>query len=707
MMTTMTRRPTLRVGVVPAVLAYATAAVATGATPALSTGASVAASLPAAGGCALTENFDAYPAGSVIVGQGGWESWDNDPTAQFGIVTPAQSRSAPHSLEIDQTDDIVHQFAGINSGQWTLELHQFIPAGSAGEQYVILLNQYIPDGNPASKNWSTQILANSTTGLVTDFNGAGSTPIVFNQWVPIRVDIDLDADTQVVSYNGVVIISDTWTGHVPPAGTLNVAALDLFSNGATRVFYDDISLCPAPVGAVGACCFAATGHCLQGVSQGDCELQGGEYLGDDSECDPGVPCGVGACCFMGQCLPFFREQDCGFKGGIFLGSGSTCDTANCLELGACCLPPIPTDRGPVQPDPSCCITTEAVCLTVKKGIFLGVGVPCAQITLIPLHDGPPSGWSHIIRVESNCPEPRVASGGACVDGPYKIDPWITNGSLTENCHDFSVVCPIPADFFGPGSDPFIGTVCFKGEPIGDIDLPGFGVLNFGEADTLIRRESDPFDACDLPGGPSVDVPIELVALNLVSIDPVIVTFNGGQNPEPWDVQISVDPTVQPGGTLTATKTHCNGGTFDSSLDVCPTFTFTRQGGGGTVDLDYCASCNPGGVSMEANGVGWVTFIRDNLQIDNPVCSDFTAGVEETEPALSCDCNLNGVFDAAFNPCDPRNDCDRCGDTDGDGAVTFGDLLEILGNWGGGPRGDTDCNGLVDFQDILRVLGNWD
>ena len=115
----------------------------------------------------------------------------------------------------------------------------------------------------------------------------------------------------------------------------------------------------------------------------------------------------------------------------------------------------------------------------------------------------------------------------------------------NNCENFGApgACPIPADFFGPGSDPFSDSVCFRGEPLGVV----FG-LDFGEADTLVCRSADPFDRCELPSPNPVTVPIEICALNLVSCAPVTVTFNGGQNPEEWDVRVELSSNVpQPGG----------------------------------------------------------------------------------------------------------------------------------------------------------------
>ena len=67
------------------------------------------------------------------------------------------------------------------------------------------------------------------------------------------------------------------------------------------------------------------------------------------------------------------------------------------------------------------------------------------------------------------------------------------------CQTFGVTGSpaIPADFFCPdsnptcGSDPFVGQLCLEGVALGD--------PNFGDADTLIERLSDPFDRCALPG----------------------------------------------------------------------------------------------------------------------------------------------------------------------------------------------------------------
>lgn len=157
---------------------------------------------------------------------------------------------------------------------------------------------------------------------------------------------------------------------------------------------------------------------------------------------------------------------------------------------------------------------------------------------------------------------------SAVDAQPGHDLFQTPNGTTS--HDFSSE-PIPADFFGPGSDPFNGTVFLDGAPIGN-----FGGFNLpSEIDTIVERTGVCTDgvACD----------IELVALSLVSSAPITVTFNGGQDPENWDVAVSLNPGNPSLGQMTIDDTAL---TFTSDLDVFPRMTFTKVGGGGgPLDLD--------------------------------------------------------------------------------------------------------------------------
>lgn len=117
--------------------------------------------------------------------------------------------------------------------------------------------------------------------------------------------------------------------------------------------------------------------------------------------------------------------------------------------------------------------------------------------------------------------------------------------------------PIPAGFFDPGSEPFDGVVLLGGEG--------------GGADTIVQRRTDVL----LGDPPSVGtVPIELVQLNLVSCNPITVTYGAGPD-QLWDVHVVLSNAPPSTGGMTINKTHANGGTFTSNLVVQPVFTFTR------------------------------------------------------------------------------------------------------------------------------------
>jgi hypothetical protein len=117
--------------------------------------------------------------------------------------------------------------------------------------------------------------------------------------------------------------------------------------------------------------------------------------------------------------------------------------------------------------------------------------------------------------------------------------------------------PIPADFFAPGSDPFMGFAPLQGVPSG----PGL-------ADTIVRRTGT------LPDMTPGTIPIEIVALSLVSSQPIIVTGSGG--PTMWNLEVILPPmTTQSPGNMNVVHTDPGGGTFSANLPVQARFTFTE------------------------------------------------------------------------------------------------------------------------------------
>jgi hypothetical protein len=127
----------------------------------------------------------------------------------------------------------------------------------------------------------------------------------------------------------------------------------------------------------------------------------------------------------------------------------------------------------------------------------------------------------------------------------------------ETFHDFASA-PIPADFFGPGSNAYGQLVPLVGVPL----APG------SEIDTIIQRHQ----TVSAPGGSTA---LTMTGLSLRSINPIIVTFNNGTASQQWNVAVGLSAYKASTGSM-----KINATTFDSTLKVWPKFTFTRVGGGG-------------------------------------------------------------------------------------------------------------------------------
>ena len=155
---------------------------------------------------------------------------------------------------------------------------------------------------------------------------------------------------------------------------------------------------------------------------------------------------------------------------------------------------------------------------------------------------------------------------------------------------------IPADFFGPGSQPFAGSIRFQGQPLGS-----FMGHELGDADTVVQR-LEPADVAE-PGSTDT-VPIELVALSLVSVDPIQIHV--GDTTELWDVSATHSDIRSEQGQMTIRRTSEQGGTFDSTLPVIPKLLFTRQADGATQTLDL------GALPLSQQAIGLLTLQAQNV-----------------------------------------------------------------------------------------------
>jgi len=235
----------------------------------------VLALLPASAIADWEDDFDSYENGSDMHGQGGWKGWDNNPAAT-AFVTDVQARSDPHSVDIVDAADLVHEYFGYTSGDWTYTAWMYVPEDFSEDPntalpagtYFIMQNTYNDLG---PYNWSVQLDFQENGMLVGDCGGVDdpngndpnnvSMPYVKGEWAEIRVDIFLDPedDWTQVYYNDTLLDSDdladhpvlgggySWTKGIfgqDTDGQLNIGAVDLWANASSSVYYDDMSLEP-------------------------------------------------------------------------------------------------------------------------------------------------------------------------------------------------------------------------------------------------------------------------------------------------------------------------------------------------------------------------------------------------------------------------------------------------------------------------------
>ena len=223
-----------------------------------------------------------------------------------------------------------------------------------------------------------------------------------------------------------------------------------------------------------------------------------------------------------------------------------------------------------------------------------------------------------------CADQACGIGGLCFPPEPVVDFLATSATPAPNQVQFGAadIPAIPADFFGPGSDPFDGIVPFMGVPLDP------GVTE--DASVAMQRANDPVFPFE-PQGTSGTVPVEMVEMNLRSIDPVTVTFNGGQSPELWSMEVTLSDQPTPPGQLTALKTHPNGGTFDADFFVHPVFTFVKTDDPDQVRVIDTVDFGIPPMHLFISGGNFVHFVNPLLEIVLPKLSQWAPGILEIVP----------------------------------------------------------------------------
>lgn len=190
----------------------------------------------------FSDNFDSYAAGSQMAGQGGWKGWDNV-AAAGAPVSNALAFSGANSVEVIASSDLVHEFA-FSGGNLELSAMQYIPGNATGSTFFILMNRY-NDGGPNA--WAAQLNCDMNAGLIISDNGGGATlQMVRDQWVQLKFVIDLANNSVSEFYNGSLLSTHGWYDANDGNARAALQAIDLFGNGASSVYYDDLSIVPEP-----------------------------------------------------------------------------------------------------------------------------------------------------------------------------------------------------------------------------------------------------------------------------------------------------------------------------------------------------------------------------------------------------------------------------------------------------------------------------
>lgn len=92
----------------------------------------------------------------------------------------------------------------------------------------------------------------------------------------------------------------------------------------------------------------------------------------------------------------------------------------------------------------------------------------------------------------------------------------------------------------------------------------------GNTGTIVQRTTG------LPDLGTGIIDAQIVALSLVSINPVPLDFGGG--PQLWDVSVGLDPSNASEGQINVLTHDPTGGTFDSFFDIFAIVSFDEVGG---------------------------------------------------------------------------------------------------------------------------------
>ncbi len=196
-----------------------------------------AAVIPAIAQPYWSEDFESYPLGSTLAGQGGWEIWYAGGGDAY--ISKLTDQYATQDGLFFIGSNVVHrldQAAGI----WMLQMWVYVPTSTSGAAYVIVMNRY---GDPSVDSDSVRMRLDADLGIVSSEPEQAQAPLIRDRYVALGIGFDLNRDTLDIYYNGRAMSAGlAWSTHIDPAGSRALAAIDLYSPSMDDCRFDHLSL---------------------------------------------------------------------------------------------------------------------------------------------------------------------------------------------------------------------------------------------------------------------------------------------------------------------------------------------------------------------------------------------------------------------------------------------------------------------------------
>lgn len=190
------------------------------------------------------EDFENYNTGNIDSQTNEWIGWDN--TNSGADISPNGFFNSSQSILIEQDDDLIHIVEPlVNSGEGEIIFYMLIPSGESGAYYNMLHNY---DGT--NSNWAFQVLfasQNSGDQSFVDLENPIYFDALYDTWVEVRHEINIDNDIINLYYNSDLIASWTWSnGSTESSNSLDALNFYGFCTGTGCVgeaWYDNIEIC--------------------------------------------------------------------------------------------------------------------------------------------------------------------------------------------------------------------------------------------------------------------------------------------------------------------------------------------------------------------------------------------------------------------------------------------------------------------------------